>query len=869
MSLPESENGGSAPSSRQPAAVFLRRHARHIAALAMLAVFILVAAAIFELTSEIDYHDIVRALLHTPKNDILLAILFTGLSFLALVLYDLNAIAYIGRRLPVPQVALTAFSAYAVGNTAGFGALSGGAIRYRAYSRLGLAPEEIAGVIAFVTTAFGLGLATLAALSLLFLAHEIGPVAGFHPLLLRGLAAAFLVLLGAALFLSRDGRALKLGRLDIRLPDWHTCLSQFLVSLADIAASAAVLYVLLPPVDIGWPAFVAIYAVAVGLGVLSHVPAGLGVFETVIIASLGRSVDVDAILGSLVLYRVIYHGLPLLLATILVSVAELQQVAARPAFAGLRRVAGRLAPPLLATFTFILGAVLIFSSVTPASHAKLDFLAAYLPLPLVEGAHFLASLLGLALIVSARGIGQRLDGAWWLTIVLALAALALSLLKAVALIEAGLLALLVLGLFLTRSLFRRPASLLRQTLSSSWLAAMAVILVGAGVILLFVYHNVEYSNELWWQFEFAAEAPRGLRALLGLAIASSAIAVFSLLKPVSTAAPQEPSEEALGRAVAIVERQDLSEANLVRMRDKRLMFSDGNDAFIMYGVQGRSWISLFGPIGAPEAFPELVWRFVEAARAAGCRAVIYQAAPSLLGPCADAGLRALKLGELSIVNLSTFDLKGGRWANLRQAAAKASREGIDFSVVPPAEVPAIMEELAAVSDAWLEQHKAREKGFSLGTFEHRYVLSQSVAVLRKDGHIVAFATILSTETRQEASVDLMRFTPDAPKAAMDVLFVRVMEHLRDAGFRRFNLGMAPLAGMSKRAAASVWDQIGGAIFEHGERFYNFKGVRAFKSKFHPVWEPRYLVVSGAISPIVAVMDATLLIGGGIRGVVGK
>ncbi len=55
----------------------------------------------------------------------------------------MNALDYIGKKLPFVPVAVTAFSSYAIGNTAGFGALSGGAIRFRAYSRLGLSPEDI------------------------------------------------------------------------------------------------------------------------------------------------------------------------------------------------------------------------------------------------------------------------------------------------------------------------------------------------------------------------------------------------------------------------------------------------------------------------------------------------------------------------------------------------------------------------------------------------------------------------------------------------------------------------------------------------------------------------------------------------------
>jgi phosphatidylglycerol lysyltransferase len=95
---------------------------------------------------------------------------------------------------------------------------------------------------------------------------------------------------------------LDIGPVAIRLPDSRTWSRQFLVTAFDIAASASVLYVLLPQTAIGWPVFLAVYAIAVGLGVLSHVPAGLGVFETVIIASLGSAVNIDAVLGSLVLY---------------------------------------------------------------------------------------------------------------------------------------------------------------------------------------------------------------------------------------------------------------------------------------------------------------------------------------------------------------------------------------------------------------------------------------------------------------------------------------------------------------------------------------------------------------------------------------
>ncbi len=847
---------------------FFSRYRTHLTALATLAVFCMVGFAIEQLTTEVRYDDVVQALADTKVSSIVLALFFTALSFLALVFYDVNAIDYVGKKLPFPQVALTAFAAYAVGNTAGFGALSGGAIRYRAYSRLGLTPEDIGRVIAFVTIAFGLGLAGVGSIALLAIADEIAPLIDVSSWVLRVLGGSIVLVLAAGVVLGRGGRSVSIGRFSLRLPDSATWSRQFLVAAFDIAASATVLYVLLPQTAISWPVFLAVYAIAVGLGVLSHVPAGLGVFETVIIAALGSAVNIDAVLGSLVLYRLIYHVVPLLLAVLAVSATELRRFADHPVASGFRRIGIRLMPQLLSTLSLLLGVMLIFSSVTPTPDSNLEFLSNYLPLPIVEGAHFLSSLAGLALVVAARGLGQKLDGAWWISIFSAAAALMLSLLKAVALVEASFLGFLIFGLFVSRRLFRRRASLLNQTLTASWLTAIAVVCVGAVVILLFVYRDVDYSNELWWQFEFAEEAPRGLRAVLGITIISTAIAVFSLLRPATTRL-EPASDETLERAVDIVEKQRYADANLVRMGDKSVMFSDKGDAFIMYGRQGRSWIALFDPVGDRSAMPELVWRFVETARAAGCRAVFYQISPALLSHCADAGLRAFKLGELAVSDLSTFEMKGGKWANLRQTASRAQRDGLTFEVVMPEDVPGVMDELAAVSDAWLEDHNAKEKGFSLGAFTPDYILAQPVGILKLEGKIVAFANILITGAKDEGTIDLMRFSPDAPKGSMDFLFVQIMEYLRAEGFSHFNLGMAPLSGMSKREAAPVWDRIGSTVFEHGERFYNFKGLRAFKSKFHPQWHPRYLAVSGGGNPMIALMDATLLIGGGLKGVVRK
>ncbi|MCD2177734.1 bifunctional lysylphosphatidylglycerol flippase/synthetase MprF [Rhizobium sp. C1] len=846
------------------------RYREYLLLAAILAVSSLTAYAIYSLTREIRIEDVRDALAATPLSAILLSLLFTALSFVAMIAYDINAIDYVRKeKLPLVSVAITSFTAYAVGNTAGFGALSAGAIRLRAYLRLGLTPEEIAKIIAFVTLAFGLGILMVTALSVLVTAPRLAALSGIDAQVIRAIATAVIVVMAVLLYIGRDGRRISIGFLTVRLPDSKTASRQFLVSALDMAAAATALYVLIPQNAVGWPTFFAIYSTAVGLGLLSHVPAGIGIFEAVMVSALGSNVDVDRILGSLLLYRLIYNVLPLLVAALALILAETRRFALVPVAAAFRQLEPRLAPALISALSVVTGAILIFSSVTPTNDDKLVRLENYMPVSIVESAHFVTSLLGLALFIAARGLSNRLDAAWWFTLATSVAALFFANLRGVSPLEASLLVVLIMTLSMTHRRFKRPASLIHQVLAPSWVAAMAVIVASAVTLLFFVYRDVDYSDSLWWEFEIADEVPRGLRAAAGLALAASAVAIYSLLRPAKSR-PQLPTGDALDKALPIVMAGGAADANLVRMGDKQVLLSDSGKCFIMYGIQGRSWVALFDPVGDEEEAQELLWRFVEMAQAAGARAVLYQITPALLGFCADAGLRAYKLGEAATVSLPDFQLKGGRMANLRQTISKAQREDLEFHVAAAgAEVDAIMDELQAVSDSWLQQHDTREKTFSLGSFDPAYIRSQPVALLKQHGRIVAFATLLVTDAKIEGSVDLMRFVPDAPKGSMDFLFVRIIEYLRDEDFQSFNLGMAPLSGMSRRESAPVWDRIGGVIFEHAERFYNFKGLKAYKSKFAPRWEARYIAVSGNASPVMAIMDVTVLIGGGLRGVVGK
>jgi len=564
------------------------------------------------------------------------------------------------------------------------------------------------------------------------------------------------------------------------------------------------------------------------------------------------------------LYRGIYYVLPLVIASALLVAHELRSGVAAP----VGRMAEHLSPKLMAALALVAGVWLLVSGVTPASDEAQQLLAMKVPLPLVEASHFIGSVVGLGLLLVARGLLHRLDAAWWAALLMSVLAAVLALPKGIALSEAALLTSLALLLVISRKQFDRRSSLFAQRLEPEWLLAVGCVIAAAVWILFFSYQQVDYSNRLWWQFEFDAQAPRSLRAITAVALICGGVALRHLLQtppvdvPVATPADLE-------RAAAVVWNNPTSDACAALMGDKHFLFSPSGKSFVMFGKQGRSWVSLYGPIGEPDEWAELIWSFIELAAEHGGRAAFYQVRPASLPLYLDSGLQAFKLGEHAHVPLPDFTLKGAKRANLRHGVNRAEREGLSFAVVAPQQVHSVIDELRAVSAAWLADQKTREKGFSVGGFDAAYLQRLPVAVVRREGRVIAFANLLVTDAREDASVDLMRYVPDAPPGTMDFLFASIILYLQAEGFQRFGLGMAPMSGMSERRMAPRWHRFGRLLFENGERFYNFRGLRSFKDKFEPVWEARYLAAPGGAAPLLALSDVASLIGGGVKGVVAK
>ena len=839
---------------------FIARHRREL----LIAAVLLVAAIGFEalhlVLREVHLRDVRASLAAVPDTRIAASLALTVTSYLMLTGLDWVALRAVGKPLPWRIAAAGSFTSYTLSHNLGLSLLTGGSARLRLYSAAGLTFGEVAQVAAICAIAFWAGVAGAAGFGLVVgQGVTLGPVT-LDPAWARALGGGLLALLAILPVLRARGVAM-LGpeRLGVALPSLRQMGALALLSLADLSAASAALFVLVPGAAAqAYPAFVVAYAVAVVVALVLHVPGGLGVFETVVLATVPG--DRPALFAALLLYRLIYYLLPLMVAAIGIAAAEGWRLR-HPIRRGLSYVdrAGQLlAPTAVTALVFVAGFILLVSGALPGVKDRLSDLDDMLPLPFIEGSHMAGSLIGTAMLLVAPALNARLRSGFAAARLLLIGGALFSLMKGLDYEEAALQLIVAGVLQYCRASFYREGGILTDRPHWPWLVAAAAALALSVWAGFFAYKRTPYSDDLWWHFALNGNAPRFLRASFAAGVLLTAASVYQLLTGSRTKSLPESviPEDAIAAARADSPRTD---AALAYTGDKSFIVSAAGDAFLMYRVRGRSWVVMGDPVGPVAAWSELVWSIRRACDARAGRLCFYQASERMLPLFVELGLHAIKYGEEAHVALDRFTIAGPRAKSLRHAVRRTEAAGAVFSVEPARAVPALIENMRAVSDAWLAAKAGREKRFSLGAFDPAYLARFPVALVRVEGRIVAFANIWVSGDGEEASCDLMRHHPDAPYGTMEMMMVRLIEWARGQGYERFNLGMAPLSGMPSGRLAPVWAQLGHALFANGERLYGFAGLRAFKAKYGPDWVSRYIATPpGAAMPRVLIDLARLV-----------
>ena len=583
------------------------------------------------------------------------------------------------------------------------------------------------------------------------------------------------------------------------------------------------------------------------IGLVSLVPGGFGSADTFWIAHLG--IGQNPATAVIITYRLIYYAVPWAAASLLILTWVTHRTPRRVEVA--RRV--------IAGIIGASGVLMLLSVATPGLHTRLRLLEQAVPLPLVEVGTLSAAVTGVLLLVIARGLAKGYRAAFRATVIILTVAAFSSILKGFDYEEAIVLSCVALLAVAQSPLFDRPSH-------GDWLEGrdLGVAFVALVVFLVFGIfgHRVSARTfERLSQVEYRLEATRFLRTALTLAFALVTAALYMLLRvPVRF---RRPAEGTIERALQLNGELGSATTPMMVVNGDKDVFFDGDRGFCLYRTAGPYMVVFSDPVvrTPPERSIFLNSLFTFAGEI-DRRPVFYQVSLDWIPPLHDRGYGFFKLGEEGQLPLARVTLDGPAGKLYRQIVRRGDRDRVRFRVLPPFEARRVLPEIREISDDWLTAKQVRERQFSIGFFDEQYVTRFPLGVVEDaGGRIIAFANILAGPRREELSVDLMRYRSDAPKV-MDFLFVSLFLHGKEKGYRRFNLGMAPLASVGELAGAHMRERLANLLFQHGEHWYNFQGLRQFKEKFEPDWVPRYMAYQNAWEWPVAIAHVSALIAGG-------
>lgn len=280
-----------------------------------------IALAAWMLT-QVDWANTVNSLADITAPDLIVALLATCLAFVGLATYDVVAVRHLGLPgISAGRAATAGAVAYGVSNFVGLPWLTGALVRKVFYRNAGINVGLLMTVVLASWIAFWITVAAIVGIVLALddrVASMLGmPIAGTSVGIALLSACAVLMI-----WLSR-GRKIALGAQILRTLPMRVTLLQCMAALMDLIGSATVLYIFLPDGVAGSAAsFFCLFVVAVGLGVVSHVPAGLGAFEGTIVLGLHADGQGNVAAG-LIVYRAFRTVLPFLIASGVLCVAVL------------------------------------------------------------------------------------------------------------------------------------------------------------------------------------------------------------------------------------------------------------------------------------------------------------------------------------------------------------------------------------------------------------------------------------------------------------------------------------------------------------------------------------------------------------------
>lgn len=585
-----------------------------------------------------------------------------------------------------------------------------------------------------------------------------------------------------------------------------------------------------------------VYIIAEVVALISFIPGGIGSFDlTVFLLFKDLGYESNNILVSILLFRITFYLIPWIIGIILYVFTQLKEKSKKII------PSQEIILNILSTLIFLSGAILIISTATPAVIERVVFLRNTLPRTVFLLSRSFTLIIGLILIVMSRGIKFRIRKVYKISLVLLILGAIGCVVKGLDYEEASILLIFAGLLFTTRDLFTKDHIDIKQRDVYKIGIYLFIVLMIFITIYNLTHHVNIYTSERAFSFIWIENNP--IKIIVFLVSTAILLILFLYSRKQALEFIEVSNEDVDEYAKFLKDYKGNYFSHLYFMKDKNFFLNSKKTVLMQYRPYKDNLVVLGDPVGEEEDYEEAIDEIIEFAGDYGMKVSFYEVRGENLQLYANQGFSFIKIGEDATVHLKEFNYEGKKNKNLRKQHNKLNNEDFTFELLYNPFEKGLIEELRKISDNWLGGKQ--EMGYSLGSFDEYYLNTAPIALLRdKNKEIIAFANLLPVINTKKISIDLMRYNREkCQNNEMDLLFLGLFDWAKEEGYEEFYLGMAPLSNVGDKKYSNTKEKIMRLMYEYGNKFYSFQGLRYYKEKFHPKWTGRYIVYKSDIDLI--------------------
>lgn len=812
---------------------------------------VVVAIVVFQgrsIAGEIDINEIRQAISNISPTLLIGLFLFSIIAILSITLYDIVIVKRLGYNIKQSKVMQISLIAATFNNIMGMGGIIGATFRSLFLKDQEFKNEDIVQYNLILVPSTMIGLSIL----MIFGAFDIinlNIIFKYYPWL-KIFEICFIIFLPLYLFFDKIPIKSKAKKYNFSFkPDIIFKLKMIMVSSIEWIL-AALLFVGIAKLfnnQVKISDVLGIFSISLVAAIVSLTPGGIGSFDFLAILGL-KSIGIEAndAVSVLIIFRVMYYILPWFFGAALSVIYLGDKFEYRikntfeETYKNIQQIkvltyASKFILYILIMFS---GIILLVHSVQPAI-AEISVIQKFFSDLFNSLSLSIEMVVGVVLIVIASDIKNGVKYAYkWTIFLLFLGAVSITIVH-LNMFYALMLTVVAILLIFAKGAFDRESYPYKLINIIGFVLFTMIMLVLYQVILKSVGKNMPgvHENIIYFVNNPGEFFNRSLPAFILIWVI---ILIYVGFRPKFNM-PPKPTESDFDEIKSFLQKyKGNAFTHLIFTGDKNLFWNSKKTVLFSYSKTFNRIVVLGDPIGEEKDFSEAIAEIQHHFESYGYNVVFYEVDESLLSIYHDNGYSFFKLGEEGCIDLDEFKMSSNMKRNYNKTMKTFEEEGYSLEFLEPPFSDDLMNKLKSVSDEWLGDRK--EKGFSIGFFSRDYLERASIYILKdRNDEIKAFMSLRPYyDDNYNISIDLMRHKKDSPSGTMDAMFIGMIHWAKENNYKRFIIGMAPLSNVGLNKFSRGEEKLAYILYKYGKSIYGFVGLRMYKEKFKPNWEPKYL-----------------------------